>query len=196
MKYEEGRLEMGKIVAWEFVTLDGVMEAPDTWQLSTGLFNEEMLKAAWEFLSGADALLLGRVTYELFAQAWPAMTDEDGFAERMNGLPKLVASTTLREPLSWSGSTLIEGDVVEGLRRLKRESERRIAVLGSAHLLNALTRHNLIDEYEIWVHPLVVGSGKRLFAEGTETSVLELVETRAFATGVVALTYRQRAEEA
>ncbi len=187
---------MGKIVAWEFVTLDGVMEAPDTWQLSTGLFNEEMLKAAWEFLSGADALLLGRVTYELFAQAWPAMTDEDGFAERMNGLPKLVASTTLREPLSWSGSTLIEGDVVEGLRRLKRESERRIAVLGSAHLLNALTRHNLIDEYEIWVHPLVVGSGKRLFAEGTETSVLELVETRAFATGVVALTYRHRAEEA
>ncbi len=185
---------MGMIVAWEFVTLDGVMEAPDTWQFSTGLFNEEMQKAAFDLLIGTDALLLGRVTYELFAEAWPSMTDEDGFADRMNDLPKLVASTTLREPLSWRGSTLVEGDAVEGLHRLKQESDRRISLVGSANLLSALMRHDLIDEYEIWVHPLVVGSGKRLFADGTQTPVLELVESRAFATGVVALTYRPRAD--
>ena len=180
------------IVAWEFVTLDGVMEAPETWQFPTGLFNEEMQKAAFDLLIGTDALLLGRVTYELFAEAWPSMTDDDGFADRMNGLRKLVASTTLKEPLSWSNSILIEGEVAEELARLKQEPGQRISLVGSAGLLNALMQHDLIDEYEIWVHPIVVGSGKRLFADGTHTPVLELVETKSFETGVVALTYRPR----
>jgi dihydrofolate reductase len=97
------------IVAWEFVTLHGVMEAPETWQLSTGLFDEATGKAAFDLLIGTDALLLGRVTYELLAEAWPSMTDEDGLADRMNGLRKLVASTTLQDPLSWTNSTLIRG---------------------------------------------------------------------------------------
>jgi dihydrofolate reductase len=148
------------IVAWEFVTLDGVMEAPETWQLSTGLFDEAMGKAAFDLLIGTDALLLGRVTYELFAEAWPSMTDEDGFADRMNGLPKLVASTTLQAPLSWTNSTLIKGDVAQELARLTQEPGQRISLGGSGALLNALMQHDLIDEYEIWVHPIVTGSGK------------------------------------
>jgi dihydrofolate reductase len=183
------------IVAWEFVTLDGVMEAPETWQLSTGLFDEAMGKAAFDLLIGTDALLLGRVTYELFAEAWPSMTDEDGFADRMNGLPKLVASTTLQEPLSWANSTLIEGDVAEELARLTQEPGQRISLVGSGTLLNALMQHDLIDEYQIWVHPIVIGSGKRLFADGAHTPVLELVGTKSFRTGVVALTYRPRGAE-
>jgi dihydrofolate reductase len=176
---------MQKLIVTEFMSLDGVMEAPETW--SFAYWNEEASAYKHKELFATDALLLGRVTYEGFAAAWPGRTDETGFADRFNTLPKYVASTTL-ETADWNNSTVINGDVAQELARLKREPGQNMAVHGSATLVRALMEHDLIDEYRLLVYPLVLGTGKRLFGDSVTTK-LKLVESQTFSTGVTALTY-------
>jgi dihydrofolate reductase len=182
---------MRKVIVSEFVSLDGVVEDPK-WTFQFGSDEQEEFKL--DELAAADALLLGRVTYEGFAAAWPSATDEEGYADRMNGYPKHVVSTTQEEPLEWNNSTLIKGDVAEEVSKLKEQPGKDILVFGSADLVNTLMKHGLVDEYRLMVFPIVLGSGKRLFGDGLDTTVLELVDTKAFDSGVVVLTYRPAGE--
>jgi dihydrofolate reductase len=186
---------MSNVVVATFVTVDGVMEDPGGsdgfehggWQLP--FFDQDMADGVRDGLSAAGALLLGRVTYQQFAAAWPSMTDEDGFAEQMNTIPKYVASTTLKEPLAWN-ATLLDGDVPAAVAKLKQQPGGDLLVQGSGTLVRTLLQHDLIDTYQLWVHPVVLGSGKRLFADGVAPASLQLVDTKTTSTGVVALTYQ------
>jgi dihydrofolate reductase len=186
---------MRNVVVSEFVSLDGVMEDPG-WTFQFASEEQETFK--FDELAQSEALLLGRVTYEGFAAAWPNMMEQyEGprraelgeYADMMNGYPKFVVSTTLEEPLEWNNSTLLKGDVAEEVSRLKQQSGKNILVFGSGDLVSALMRHDLIDEYRLMVFPVVVGSGKRLFRDGSDTKVLRLLNTKAFGSGVVVLTY-------
>ncbi len=178
---------MRKLVVSEYVTLDGVMENPGgSWSFQ--FWNEEAAKYKYDELFASDALLLGRVTYEGFAAAWPTMTGTGEFGERMNSLPKYVVSTTLSD-LTWNNSRLIKASVVEEIAKLKQQEGKDILVGGSADLVHTLMQHDLIDEYKLMVHPIVVGSGKRLFKEGSEKKVLKLIDTKTFSSGVVILSY-------
>jgi dihydrofolate reductase len=177
---------MRNVVVSEFVSLDGVVEDP-SWTFPFESEDKDQYK--FDELAAADALLLGRVTYEGFAAAWPQMEEQTGeYGAWMNGYPKHVASTTLEEPLGWNNSTLIEGDLAVEVTRLKEQDGKDILVFGSGDLVNALMRHDLIDEYRLMVFPVVVGSGKRLFGEG-DTKTLKLVETKTFDSGAVVLPY-------
>jgi dihydrofolate reductase len=187
---------MGKLIVSEFITLDGVIEAPggddslgerSGW--SVPYFNEETAKFKLDDLLASDALLMGRVTYQIHAAAWPSMTDEEGFADLMNNLPKYVVSTTL-ENVEWNNSRLIRGNIAEEVKKLKHEIQRDILIEGGSDLVNSLMQHDLIDEYRLLVHPVVVGKGKRLFREDSQKKELRLIEARTFSTGVVALTYQ------
>jgi dihydrofolate reductase len=187
---------MRKVIASEFVSLDGVMEDP-SWTFQFG--SEEQEKYKFDELVASDALLLGRVTYEGFAVAWPNMMQQyDGprraalgeYADMMNSYPKHVVSTTLEGPLKWNNSTLIKGNVAEEVLELKSQPGQDILIFGSADLVNALMQRDLIDEYRLMVFPMVVGKGKRLFGDGIDEKVLELVGTQMFVSGVVVLTYR------
>lgn len=187
---------MGNIIVSEFITLDGVIEAPggedslgeqSGWSLP--FFNEETAKFKRDDLFACDALLLGRVTYQIHASSWPGVKDEEGFADRMNSLPKYVVSTTL-ETLEWNNSRLIQENRVEAIKKLKHEISRDILIDGGSDLVNLLMQHDLIDEYRLLVHPIVVGKGKRLFQEGSEKKELRLRKAKVFRTGVVALTYQ------
>ena len=174
---------MGKIVAVSYVTLDGVFEEP-AW--SGPYFNDEL--GAWqsENLQEADVMLLGRRTYEGFKEAWPKMAAETGeFGAKMNGMPKLVATTTLTEP-EWN-ATFIEGDVAAAVREHKGGPDP-VLINGSGTLINYLTRHNLIDEYRIMIFPVVVGEGRKLWDEGTKVA-LQLSEQFTTKTGVEVITY-------
>jgi dihydrofolate reductase len=174
---------MAKIVAVSYVTLDGVFEEP-SW--SGPYFNEELQEWQATNLREADVQLLGRRTYEGFKQAWPAMEAETGwFGEKMNGMPKLVATTTLTEP-EWN-ATFIQGDVAEAVRELKA-GPQSVLIGGSATLVNYLTRHNLIDEYRVMVYPVVLGTGRKLWDEGT-TVALTMAGSFITKTGVAVLTY-------
>ena len=174
---------MGKIIAVEYVTLDGVFEEP-AW--SGPYFNEELGNWQHDNLKEADALLLGRRTYEGFKAAWPQMEAETGdFGKKMNGMPKYVATTTLTEP-QWNAQFL-RGDVVDAIAKLRTEPAT-LLINGSASLVNLLTRHNLIDEYRIMVYPVVIGEGRRLWDEGTKVA-LKLERTFTTTTGVEVLTY-------
>ncbi len=193
---------MRKVIVSEFVSLDGVMEDP-SWTFQFG--SEEQEKFKFDELAASDSLLLGRVTYEVFAAAWPDMMEQyEGprraelgeYADMMNGYPKYVVSTTLEEPLGWNNSALIKGNVAEEVLGLKRQPGKDILIFGGADLVNALMPHYLIDEYRLMVFPVVVGSGKRLFREGSYTKALRLVETKTFGSGVVVLTYQPAAKEA
>jgi len=178
---------MRKIIVSEFVTLDGVMENP-SWTFQFQSDEQEWFK--FDELSVSDALLLGRVTYEGFAAAWPHMTEQAGaYADMMNGYPKYVVSTALPEPLEWNNATPIRGDVVGKVARLKQQPGKDILVFGSGALAHTLMQHGLIDEYRLLVFPIIVGSGKRLFPEGHQMTV-RLINTRTFSSGVVALTYQ------
>ena len=190
---------MSKLVVSEFVTLDGVMEDPGgaegfdrggwAFQFERG---PEGDKFKLDEVLAADALLLGRRTYEGFAAAWPSRTDEVGFAEKMNAMPKFVVSTTLEEA-EWNNSTVIKGDVTEEISRLKQQPGGDILVAGSGELVQTLMQHNLVDELRLMVFPVLLGSGKRLFADGAGATAFKLVEAKP--TGeVVTLTLR-RAEE-
>lgn len=177
---------MRRLVVSEFVSLDGVVEDP-SWTFPFEGEDKDQFK--FDELAAADALLLGRVTYEGFAAAWPQMEEQTGeYGAWMNGYPKHVVSTTLEEPLEWSNSTLITGDLAEEVARLKDQPGKDILVFGSADLVNSLMQHDLIDEYRLMIFPVVVGSGKRLFGEG-DTKTLKLVETKTFNSGAVVLTH-------
>lgn len=186
---------MRKLIASEFITLDGIMEEPgggDKTEFggwSFQFWNEEAEKYKYDELFSCDALLLGRVTYDGFAAAWPAMTDETGFADRMNSLPKYVVSTTLEEA-QWNNSILIKENVIEEVKKLKQQSGQNIVIHGSGDLISTLMKHNLIDEYHLMVHPIIVGGGKRLFKKGMDQKSLKLIDTKSFKTGVVVLVYQ------
>ena len=178
---------MRRIVASEYVSLDGVMESPEKWFLK--FWNDEMAGYAHDQLFASDELLLGRVTYEGFAASWPSMTATEGdFADRMNTLPKFVASTTLQGTV-WNAS-LIKGSVAEQISELKQQPGQDLLIYGSGELVHTLMQHDLIDEYRLWVTPVVVGGGKRLFRDGTDRTVLRLVGTTPFGSGVVVLCYQ------
>ncbi len=191
---------MRKVVVSEYVTLDGVMEDPGGAEgfehggWSFQFWNEEAAKFKFDELFASDALLLGRVTYQGFAKAWPSMTDEAGFADRMNSLPKFVVSTTLEE-VAWNNSRLIKGNIAEEVYKLKQQPGQDILIAGSGELVHTLMQHDLIDEYRLMVYPVVLGSGKRLFRDGSDTTVLRLVETKTFSSGVVVLSYQSAGKE-
>ena len=195
---------MRRVIVSEFVSLDGVMEAPERWTLQFG--SEEQQRYKFDELAAADALLLGRTTYEGFAAAWPGMMDQyEGpgraelgeYADMMNSYPKHVASTTLQGPLEWNNSTLIGANVAEGVSNLKRQDGKDILLFGSGELVNTLMGHDLVDEYRLMIFPVVLGSGKRLFGDGSATTkALRLANTKRFASGVVVLSYEPAGNEA
>jgi dihydrofolate reductase len=179
-----------KVVVSTYATLDGVIEDP-AW--SAPYFNDEAQNFARDQLWASDALLVGRKTYETFAASWPTrewIEREGDFAERMNGLPKYVASTTLTEPLEWTNSTLLKGDVAAEVGKLKEEPGQDMLMYSSVELMDTLMQHDLIDEYRIWVHPVVLGRGKRLFKEGHGRTDLKLVGATTLGTGVVIFAYQ------
>ncbi len=169
-----------------YMSVDGVMEAPEKWSFRYWTGDHE--KYAYQRLLAADALLLGRSTYQGFAASWPSRTGDD-FAARMNSLPKYVVSSTLGGDLEWNNSRVIRGDVVAEVSRLKQQPGEDILLYGSNQLFNTLLDHGLIDDFRLWVFPLVLGSGKRLFRDGNELSKLRLVDATTFSTGVVVLCY-------
>jgi dihydrofolate reductase len=178
---------MRKLIVTEYLTLDGVFEEPGMW--SFDWWSEEAMLYKREELFSSDVQLLGRVTYEGFAKAWPTMPDTGDFGERMNNMPKYVVSTTLTRA-DWNNSTIIKENVVEEIQTLKEPAGQNILVAGSGKLVETLLQHDLVDELRLMVYPVVLGSGKRLFPEGTEQLKFTLMESRAFKTGVVVLHYQ------
>lgn len=178
---------MRKIVVSEFVSADGVMEAPDTWQFAYQ--TEEMGAITERQTRDTDAFLLGRVTYEVFAGFWPTMThNEFGVADKWNSAPKYVVSTTLQHA-DWHNSTLIKSNVIEEIRTLKQQPGGRIGIIGSATLVHSLLEAGLIDEVQVLVHPIVLGTGIRLFVDGY-ASPLTLADSKILSNGVVFLSYQ------
>jgi dihydrofolate reductase len=198
---------MRKLIVSEFVTLDGVMQAPGDpnedrdggfdqggWQLS--YFDDIFGNVLTEAFEQTGGMLLGRKTYEIFARHWPKQPADDPFAGTMNGLQKYVVSTTLREPLEWENSTLIKDDVAREIAKLKEGDGKDISVIGSGELVQTLVDNDLVDEYRLMIHPLVIGKGKRLFREGLNPKRLRLTDTKPTTTGVLILTYEPAGEEA
>jgi dihydrofolate reductase len=195
---------MSKIVVFELVSLDGVMQAPGRpgedersgfehggW--AAPYADPVMGKAAGESMATTGALLFGRRTYEDFYSVWPKRTDGNPFTEVLNNTQKYVASTTLKEPLPWINSVLLKGDAVEAVARLRNRAGKNIVVLGSGKLIQSLMRNHLVDEYVLQIHPLVLGSGRRLFTGGDPFAALKLVDTKTTTTGVVIATYQPAA---
>jgi dihydrofolate reductase len=186
---------MGKIVVTEFISLDGVIEAPGggegykhagwTFEIDRG---DEGDKFKLEEVSEAEAQLLGRVTYEGFAAAWPTIEDDAGFAEKMNAMPKYVVSSTLQEA-SWNNSTILRGEIADEVAKLHREIDGVILVAGSAQLVQALIERDLVDELRLMVFPVLLGEGKRLFADVTDKKPLNLVGSKTLGAGIALLTY-------
>jgi dihydrofolate reductase len=185
---------MRRVIALELVSVDGVMEKPEEWAFSYS--NDEMEEANAAGMAASDAMLLGRVTYEGLAAFWPNQPGGTPMVDYINSVAKYVVSTTLEEPLGWNNSTLIKGDVAEEIAKLKRRPGKDITVIGSGALVRSLLKDGLLDELRLMVHPLVLGSGKRLFEDGEDRKALELVDSKAFDTGVVVLTYEPAGEEA
>jgi dihydrofolate reductase len=186
---------MGRIVVTEFVSLDGVMEAPGggedfkhagwTFKIDRG---EEGGKFKLDETLNSEALLLGRRTYEGFAAAWPSRTDDVGFADKFNSMPKYVVSSTL-EKAEWNNSTVLKGDVVQEVSKLRQALDGNIVVHGSARLVQTLIEHDLIDELRLMVFPVVLGTGKRLFGDTTDQKRLRLVESKTVGDGVAILIF-------
>jgi len=188
---------MRKIIAGEFITLDGVMEAPgngDTtlpeqrgW--SEPFMTEEIGNLMFEQMQEIDALLLGRRTYQDFASFWTQVPADDPFGEIVNSMTKYVVSNTL-EAVSWNNSCLINKNVIAEISRLKQQPGRNIQMTGSGNLFNSLLQHNMIDEFQLMVCPVVLGIGKRLFRDGNASRSMKLASTRAFDSGMVVLNYK------
>ena len=188
---------MGRIVVTEFVSLDGVMEDPGgaegfehggwTFEFSTG---EDGDRFKFEELMASDAQLLGRVTYEGFAKAWPTMEGTGEFGEKMNEMPKFVVSTTLENP-EWNNTTVLKGDLAEEVAKLKDQFAGDILVAGSARLVQSLVERELVDELRLMVFPVVLGSGKRLFGDTSDKKRLRLADSRTVGEGVAILTFNR-----
>jgi dihydrofolate reductase len=194
---------MRRLIVGTFLTLDGVMQAPggpgedDSGGFTLGgwsvnYWDEQMGQIMDESMSTPFDLVLGRKTYDIFAAHWPHAPEEAG-AKPLNDATKYVASRS-RPALEWKNSVLIEGDAAEGIAALKKEDGPELQVHGSGNLIQTLLRHNLVDQYRLWVFPLVIGSGKRLFSEGTIPSGLKLVDSKVSTTGVVIGTYEPAGE--
>jgi dihydrofolate reductase len=191
---------VGRIVVTEFVSLDGVIEAPGggedfkhggwTFQINRG---DEGDKFKLDEAFSSEALLLGRATYEGFAAAWPTVEGE--FADKFNSMPKYVVSSTLENP-EWNNSTVLGPDLVAEVSKLRQELAGDIVVHGSAQLVQSLVEHDLVDEYRLMVFPVVLGSGKRLFGETDDKKRLKLVDSKVVGDGVAILTYRPAGEDA
>jgi dihydrofolate reductase len=192
-------MKMGRIVVTEFMSLDGVMEAPG---------GEDFKYKAWSFdfdrgeegnqfkldeTVASDALLLGRVTYEGFAAAWPSREGE--FADKFNNMPKYVVSSTLEDP-EWNNSTVLKGDVVEEVSKLRQELDGDIYVHGSRQLAQALIEHDLVDELHLMVFPVVLGTGKRLFGDTSDKKTLRLADSKTVGEGIAILVYERAADGA
>jgi dihydrofolate reductase len=186
---------MSKLIVTEFVTLDGVMEAPggEPTHPHSGWVGDymspEQLRYKLDEVLEAESLLIGRVTYEGFSAAWPEREGE--FADKMNSMPKYVVSSTLSEPLEWNNSTLIQGDVVEEVGKLKAQDGGPIVVAGSATLVHALIENDLVDELRLMVFPVMIGGGKRPFPESQLKRSFKPTETRTFGPGVEVHTYER-----
>ncbi|SEO88687.1 dihydrofolate reductase family protein [Actinacidiphila rubida] len=190
---------MSELVVTEFMTLDGIAQAPGGpeedpedgfayggWQAP--LLDPEAGGLIFEQAKGMDALLLGRRTYDIFAGYWPTAPAEMDFTRLLNTVPKFVASRTLKEPLSWDGASVLEGDLAEAVAGLK-ERYGRVHVIGSLDLVQSLLARRLVDQLNLWVYPVVLGSGKRVFEGGAMPSALRLTASHAFANGAVQLEY-------
>jgi dihydrofolate reductase len=188
----------GKVVVTEFMTIDGVIQDPGG--------SSEYDRGGWSFeynrgdegdkfkldeLMAADAQLLGRITYEGFAEAWPTMKDEQGFADRMNSMPKYVVSTTIKDP-SWENTTVISDNVPDEVAKLKDQYEGDILIAGSAKLISTLVENDLVDEWRLMVFPTILGLGKRLFPDGIDRRKLKLTDDKALGPdGIRLLTYER-----
>ena len=181
---------MRKIVVSEFVTLDGVLDEPHIWSIP--YWNDEIAQFKGDEMVAAGGLLLGRVTYDGFAAAWKGRPAEED-AEQMNGMPKYVATTTL-DRADWQNTTLLKGDIVGEIKRLKQSDGGDLLVYGSGTLIQMLIAHNLIDEYRLLVYPVVLGTGSRLFRDGSKTT-LELAEAKPMGPGVAAMIYRAKHDQ-
>jgi dihydrofolate reductase len=190
---------MRKLFVSQFMTLDGVVQSPghpnedrtggfDRGGWQTPYFDQDVGAALFEGFAASDTLLLGRKTYDIFASFWPHQPAEDPVAATMNTYKKYVVSSTLSEPLTWQNSTLVAGDVAERVAELKREPGKGIQVLGSGALVQTLVQHDLVDEYHLLIHPVVVGKGKRLFERGA-SATLKLISSRVTSAGVVVASY-------
>lgn len=192
---------MRKVIVSEFLTLDGVMQGPGDaeedrrggfehggWQLP--LFDEVLGSAVTEGLNSAGGLLLGRRTYDIFAAYWPSAPADIPITPTMNSLPKYVASRTLEEPLGWENSTLLHGDAAKGVASLKEQPGGDLLVIGSGDFVQTLMQNGLVDEYQLMVHPVVLGSGTRLFREETPRIALRLTDSKTTGTGALILTYQ------
>lgn len=190
---------MGKLVVTEFVTLDGVAQAPGGpdedpesgfvhggWMAP--LLDHDASAGVFEQASNMDALLLGRKTYDIFAGYWPNAPEEIPFTALLNRVPKYVASRTLAGPLAWSGSSVVSGDLREAVATMKQRHDE-VHVIGSLDLTQSLLRLDLVDRLNVWVHPLVLGTGKKLFAEGTVPRALRLTDSKTYANGTVQISY-------
>jgi dihydrofolate reductase len=190
---------MGKLIVTEFVTLDGVAQAPGGpdedrdggfahggWQAP--LADEEVGDVIFEQARSMDALLLGRKTYEIFADYWPSASEEIPFTGLLNGVPKYVASRTLSDPLGWRPSTIICESIADDVAALK-ERHDEVQVIGSLDLVQSLLRFGLIDRLHLWQYPVLLGSGKQLFADGTVPTALRLLDSVTYPSGTLQLTY-------
>ena len=191
---------MSKLVVSQFVSVDGVIEDPggsEGWERGGWAFKYDRGPEGDKFkldeVMAAESLLLGRVTYEGFAAAWPDRSDEAGFADKFNSMPKYVVSTTLEEA-NWNNSTLIKRDVADEVTKLKQQASGDILVNGSVQLVQTLMQHDLVDEYRLMVFPVVLGAGKRLFADGIAMTALIQADTRPVGECVV-LTYQRAATQ-
>jgi dihydrofolate reductase len=195
---------MSRLNVFVHLTLDGVMQAPGHpdedrrggfehggWEQPYA--DPVMAEVAGEGIEQGGALLLGRRTYEKFADIWPNMPEDNQFTAVMNNFQKYVASRTLDEPLSWKNSTLLKGEAQETVPRLKEQLNKDLVILGSGELVQSLLPLNVIDEFVLPIHPLVLGTGRRLFTDNGAYAALELVDTKTTTTGVVIATYRPAA---
>lgn len=178
---------MGKVIVYEYMTLDGIMEAPEKWQFP--YLSPDVAESIQSQISAADAILLGRVTYDIFAASWPIRThNEFGVADKLNSVPKYVFSSTLEQPL-WNHTTQVKEKVPEEIARLKHVYDGNLAILGSATLVQSLMSSGLIDEFQLMVYPIILGNGKLLFTEGNQLA-LKLVEVKKFSSGTLLLRYQ------
>ena len=196
---------MRNVVVVEYVSLDGVIQAPGHVEEDpeggfeyggwTGPFMADHRRYMVDAFRAADTILLGRVTYEIFAAVWPTVTDEDDeIARILNTVPKYVVSTTLNQ-VHWDATTVINGNVAEEVAKLKAQPGKDILVVGSSGLAQTLMQHDLVDAYQLWLHPVVLGRGKRLFREGSPTTTLRLVDSKTASSGLVILTYERDRDE-